>query len=553
MDWFKLAYTLLGGLGIFFFGMKSLSEGLQALASQWIRQAINTLTSNRFIAVIVGLFITCFVQSSSITTVMVIGFVNAGLMELSQAIGVIFGANIGTTITGWIISIKVGKYSLLFIGLGIFPFLFAKNERFQQLGKLLFALGMVFLGLTLMGDAFKPLRSNADFLQLMQYFSADNYLSLIATVSIGCLLTFLVQSSSAMLGITIALAMTSSISFQTALALVLGENIGTTITAILASIGANTSAKRASAAHALFNVLGVIVIVSIFWPYKNFIESIVSHSADFIDSDGQKPYIAAHIAAGHTFFNVANVLLFLPFTKVLEKIIVKLIPDKKYKEQKKLEFFGSISITSPVLAISQARAELIKMSHIVKDIFENTNKYLNEQEDQKNFEHINKYEHITDKIQMEIMIFLGKVMESRLTAEETNRIKSILRMADELESIADYCASIAKYSQRSYKENFKFDEDTKKELLSISQQCFELFESLRHKIEILDELDKNKLMQEWNDFNSAADKLKETHLNRISEGKFPPVANLTLSDIIVSFRRIKNHTVNLAEAYMGEK
>ncbi|MCB0385308.1 MAG: Na/Pi cotransporter family protein, partial [Bdellovibrionales bacterium] len=443
MDWFKLTYTVLGGLGIFFYGMKMLSEGLQAAASQWIRKAINTLTTNRFMAVLVGLGVTCFVQSSSITTVMVVGFVNAGLMELAQAIGVILGANIGTTITGWIISIKIGKYSLLLIGLSIFPLLFSRNERISQVGRVVFALGMVFLGLELMSGAFKPLRTNDDFLALMQYFTADDFFSLVGTIFIGCLLTFVVQSSSAMLGITIALASTGAITFQTALALVMGENIGTTITALLASIGANTNARRAGVAHAVFNVLGVMVLTCVFWIYKDFIELIIGGAADFADAEGQKPYVAAHIAAGHTVFNVANVLLFLPLMKYLELVVRKIVPDKAYKEQKKLEFFGDASTTSPALAIGLARAELIKMAELVTKLFDITKTFLNSpQELTELIQKIDKFERITDKMHMEITVFMGKVMESHLSVEETNRVKAILRMAEELESIADYCQSI---------------------------------------------------------------------------------------------------------------
>ena len=555
MDWFKLAYTVLGGLGIFFFGMKMLSEGLQAVASQWIRKAINTLTTNRIMAVMVGLSVTCFVQSSSITTVMVVGFVNAGLMDLGQAIGVVLGANIGTTITGWIISIKIGKYSLLLIGVSIFPILFSKNERLSQFGRVVFALGMVFLGLGLMSGAFKPLRTNDDFLAMMQYFTANNYFSLIGTVAVGCLLTFIVQSSSAMLGITIALASSGSITFQTALALVMGENIGTTITALLASVGANTAARRAGIAHATFNVLGVLVLTSFFWVYKDFIEAIVGGQADFTDGEGLKPNIAAHIAAGHTVFNVSNVLLFLPFLKHLERIVVRLVPEKAdKKEKKKLEYFGDASTVSPALAIGLARAELIKMAEIVSKVFANTNAYLNaSQEDPDLYRKVTKAEKITDKIQMEMMVFMGKVMESPLTTEETNRVKAILRMAEELESIADYCESIVNYAQRSYRESFVFDQATKDEIEDLSKRCAHLFAHVNDKIVSYTHVDVESLKPEWNDFNIAAEKMKEAYMERVAAGRFLPVASLTLSDIVVSLRRIKNHTVNLAEAYQGGK
>ena len=249
METFKIIYTVLGGLGIFFYGMKTMSDALQQAASDVITKVINSLTSNRVLAVTVGVIVTMIVQSSSVTTVMVVGFVNAGLMQLTQAIGVIFGSNIGTTVTGWIISIKVGKYGLLMIGVGIFPALFSKNNKLQNIGRVLFGIGMVFLGLELMSGAFKPLRSNDQFLDMISYFSGQNYGAYFASILTGCLLTVIIQSSSAMLGITIALASSGVISFSTAAALVLGENIGTTITALLASVGTSTNAKRAARAQ----------------------------------------------------------------------------------------------------------------------------------------------------------------------------------------------------------------------------------------------------------------------------------------------------------------
>ncbi len=554
MDWFKLAYTLLGGLGIFFYGMKFLSEGLQSAASHWIRRIINALTKNRVVAVLVGLSVTCFVQSSSITTVMVVGFVNAGLMDLAQAIGIIFGANIGTTITGWIISVKVGKYSLLLIGLGVFPLLFSKKEKLNQLGRVLFALGLIFLGLNIMSGAFKPLRTHDGFLEMMQYFSADTYISLMATVLVGCLLTFMIQSSSAMLGITIALASSGSITFQTALALVMGENIGTTITAILASVGANTTAKRAAAAHAFFNVFGVLTLTSFFWVYKDLVENLVGGVSDFTDEDGKKPYIAAHIAAGHTIFNVSNVLLFIPFLKHLERFVKFLIPEKSKKEKKKLKYFGNLNITSPTLGISQARAELLKMSNIVNSTLSSTSEFLKSPTEVNDLsKKVRKYENITDHLQMEIAVFLSRVMEAPMSREESNRVNAILRMSDELESIADYSLSIVIYVERTFSEEYNIDKETKSEIYALMDRTLELFStSEKYFIESLT-IDDNELKPLWDDFNKTADQMKHTHLERVAAGRIDPEASLTLSDIVVSMRRIKNHTVNFVEAYQGGK
>jgi phosphate:Na+ symporter len=272
MEWFKLAYTLLGGLGLFFYGMTQLSESLQAIAGDVMKRAINFLTKNRFIAVFVGLVITMIIQSSSVTTVMLVGFVNAGLMNMTQACGVILGADIGTTITGWIIAIKVGKYGLLLIGIGIFPMIFSKNDFWKSFGRLCFALGLVFYGLQLMSIAFKPLRSHEGFLSILSYFSADTLPSVLGCVLVGGFVTAVIQSSSATLGIPIAMAITGVIPFQTAAALVLGENIGTTITAYLASLTGNTNAKRTAYAHIMFKVVGVCIIVLIFYPYIKFVD-----------------------------------------------------------------------------------------------------------------------------------------------------------------------------------------------------------------------------------------------------------------------------------------
>ena len=377
MDTFKIIYTVLGGLGIFFFGMKTMSDALQQAASEVIKKVINSLTSNRILAVVVGMIVTMIVQSSSVTTVMVVGFVNAGLMQLTQAIGVIFGSNIGTTITGWIISIKVGKYGLLLIGLGIFPVLFSKNKKFQNIGRIFFGVGMVFLGLELMSGAFKPLRQNAEFLNMISSFSGSNYGSYFASILVGCLLTVIIQSSSAMLGITIALASSGVINFDTAAALVLGENIGTTITALLASVGTTTNAKRAARAHAFFNVFGVFVLFLIFPYYVHFIDRIIPGDANFLDSEGMHTNIASHIAASHTIFNITATILFLPFLNLLAKFVIRITPETEDDKKKKhLVLVGDSSDILPATAIVQADLEAKKMKDILDRMFNTTKSYI---------------------------------------------------------------------------------------------------------------------------------------------------------------------------------
>ena len=554
MDWFKVFYTLLGGLGLFFFGIKILSESLQASASDFIRKIISRLTSNRLLAVGVGLVVTCIVQSSSITTVMVVGFVNSGLMQLSQALGIILGANIGTTITGWLLTIKIGKYGLLLIGVGALPFILAKNEKVVQMGKLLFAMGLVFVGLQTMGAAFKPLRTDPGFLSVITYFSADGYFSLLATVTVGCLLTFAVQSSSAMLGITIALATSGAISFQTALALVMGENIGTTITAFLASVGTNVAARRAGLAHGIFNVLGVFVLTTFFWSYKELIELLIPGLATFQATDGTQPYIAAHIAAGHTLFNVINVLIFLPLLPLLQKVVTHIIPDKNTKEVKHLDFLGDRSTLSPAMAIEQAYLEVSKMGELTQSGLEWTLKILSKPTtDQNLVKHIIKYEDISDNMQKEITLFLGKVMEARLTSDETKGIQSILRMADEYESILDYCESIGRYHSRFSKNGIILDSKVLLEIAELAKEVESLFLTIHNPILAHADLDFTMYNKQRALINKSADNLKDFQIERVKSGEIPPLASLTLSDVTVALRRIKNHSVNLAEAYLGGK
>lgn len=286
----QLACELIGGLGLFLLGMKNMSEGMQAVAGNTLRRMISVITNNRIFATGVGVIVTCVVQSSSITTVMVVGFVNSGVMELAQAIGVIMGANIGTTITGWILVLKIGKYGLPLLGGASFFYLFSKGDRWRYWAMVLMGVGMVFFGLELMKDACSIIKETPDFETWFKRFRADDYLGVMQCAFAGCVLTTMVQSSSATLGITISLASQGVISYETAAALVLGENIGTTITAFLASLGATTNARRAAYFHVIFNLMGVFWITLIFQWYIGFIQTIISGDVNLVQTTTELNY-----------------------------------------------------------------------------------------------------------------------------------------------------------------------------------------------------------------------------------------------------------------------
>ena len=545
METFKIIYTVLGGLGIFFYGMKTMSDALQQAASDVIKRVINSLTSNRLLAVCVGIIVTMIVQSSSVTTVMTVGFVNAGLMQLTQAIGVIFGSNIGTTITGWIISIKIGKYGLLLIGLGIFPVLFSKNSKIQNIGKVLFGVGMVFLGLELMSGAFKPLRKNAEFLNMISYFSGDNYGSYLASILVGCFLTVIIQSSSAMLGITMALASSGVIGFSTAAALVLGENIGTTITALLASVGTTTNAKRAARAHAFFNIFGVAVLFSILPIYVQFIDNIIPGDANLLASDGTHPNISAHIAASHTFFNITATILFLPFLGYLAKFVTKITPDNPDDEKKHLILVGESNDIMPATAIVQADLEAKKMKDILERMFIATKGILDKPE-AKTLKKIHDYEITTDIMQKEVTVFLCKVMEKPMSEHQSLQSQGIIKIVDEFESIADYLDRISKYTSRLEEKSFsglsleefrKFQD----EVWSFFQTCCEGFVDNKP-------VDYTQVQRKSEELRLWADDMRDKHIDRVSKGEYAPLSALTYSDMVVALRKIRAHAMNVAEA-----
>ncbi len=552
---FKMGYTAIGGLGIFILGMKYLSDSLQSLSGGLIRKAISSVTTNRFLAVIVGLVVTCFVQSSSITTVMVVGLSNAGLMQLSQAIGVILGANIGTTITGWILAVKVGKYGLLLIAVGVFPMLFSKNDRISATAKVLVALGMIFFGLEIMSGAFKPLRSDEGFMNLMLTLDAQSLFSILGCVAIGCVMTMIIQSSSAMLGITIALALTGAIPLYTAVALVMGENIGTTITAQFAAIGGSVSSRRAAMAHSVFNVLGVVIIVAIFSTYVDMIERFVPGASGFVDADGNRPYIAAHIAMAHTFFNVTATIVMLPFLNQLAALVTRMIPEKAGAAKGAFKYLGAPGTIPVAMGISMVFEELKKMQGRVHKALRHAASFA--QRDLKGrdrfYQKVKSIEDETDVMQHEITTFTVSLMQAGGASKtQSDRAYSFVRAADELESIADYAANFCSYVKRLDKHELDFSEEAWKDILNFHQEVFSFFNQVCNAFNNEDVSSTRKIYDEAARLNDLADEVRNAHLERMKDGSCGALPALTFSDMAVALRRIKNHTVNLHEALFAD-
>jgi phosphate:Na+ symporter len=555
IDPFQMGYTALGGLGVFILGMKYLSDSLQMLSGGLIRRAISSLTTNRILAVLVGLTVTTFVQSSTITTVMVVGLTNAGLMQLSQAIGVILGANIGTTITGWILAVNIGKYGLLLIALGIFPMLFSKDERISASAKVLVALGLIFFGLEIMSGAFRPLRSHEGFMNLMLILDAQSLLSLLGCVAIGCLMTMVVQSSSAMLGITIALATTGAIPLPTAIALVMGENIGTTITAQFAAIGSTVNARRSAMAHSVFNIMGVLILLSIFSPYVNLIETLVPGAADFVNSAGHRPYIAAHIALAHTLFNVTATLAMLPFLGYLEKVVIRMVPETGKGEKGPFRYIGPPGSMPVAMGISMVFEELKRMQGRVHKALRHIGSLL--QRDLKGrdrfLQKVKAIEEQTDIMQHEITTFTVTLMQAgKSSNEQSDRAYAYVRAADELESIADYAAAFCSHMKRLAKHESDFSEEAWKALIHYHHEVFAFFTLACTIFKNEDGSSTRGIHEAANRLNELAEAIRTAHLERMKTGSCGALAALTFSDMAVALHRIKNHTVNLHEALFVE-
>jgi phosphate:Na+ symporter len=558
---FKIASQVVGGLGVFLLGMKFMSEGLQAVSGDRLRKMISAVTNNRVMGVIMGVLVTCLVQSSSVTTVMVVGFVNSSIMNLMQAIGVILGANVGTTITGWILVLKIGKYGLPMLGIFAFLFLFSKNERARYIGMTVMGIGMVFFGLELMKNGFKPLRSLEEFNAWFHAFQAVSYLGIIKCAAVGCVLTMIVQSSSATLGITIGLAAMGVIEFQTAAALVMGENIGTTVTALLASIGTTTNAKRAAAAHFFFNVIGTAWFIALFPFAIKALAGLIENRTGFnpliihIDSMDEGQYgqvITAGIALTHTTFNVANVIIFIPLVGLLAKLVTKLVPEKETKEVGHLTYLDVRMLDTPSLGIIQSQKQLDFMAESV-DLMMTQLKTCIEGNATGDLENkIFHREEILDNVQKEIFMFLSNMVSGQVPHDITHTAHHQMRLADEYESLSDYIINVLKGLKKMKQSGLLMDRTDQEKLTVLHDQVTSYIERVNQHMK-----DENtEITWAVTDGSAITNLMKESrakHLARLQEEEVSPFFSLAYTDMLNYYRRMKDHALNIAEVVAGEK
>ncbi len=551
---------LIGALGFFIYGMKVMSEGIQKVAGSKMRSFLQAMTSNRFKGILTGFLLTSLVQSSSATTVMVVSFVNAGLLSLVESIGVIMGANIGTTITAWLISIvglkvNISAFSLPIIAFG-FPLLFAKKSSLKSWGEVAIGFALLFIGLNELKSSVPDLQSNPEILEFLAGYTEMGILSVIVFIGIGTIITIVVQSSSAAMALTLIMANNGWIPFEMAAAMVLGENIGTTITANLAAIIGNVHAKRSARAHFIFNVTGVIWMIILFFPFVSVINSYMLSSQGVSPMDPSQPEsIPIALSIFHSAFNIINVLLMVGFVKLIASTVTKLVPARGDDEEFRLEYIGDAIFRTPDISILEARKEIAKFGGITSKMSEFLQELISKKKDKKRvklMDRIQKYEEITDKVEVEIANFLSKVAEGNITEKTSIRIRSLLSINNDLERIADIFYQMSLNVQRKNESNLWFTEKQSENLTEIFNLLDEAFEIMTRnlnpnysKVKMKDAIEKEKQI------NAKRSELRREHLKKIEKGEYDIISGIIYIDLVASIEKIGDHIINVTEAVTG--
>jgi phosphate:Na+ symporter len=548
--------ALLGSLGFFLYGMKLMSESLQKVAGDKLRNILAAMTSNRIKGVFTGFMITALVQSSTATTVMLVSFVNAGLINLIQAIGVVMGANIGTTVTAWLISLLGFKFSISYISLPIiglsFPFLFSKSKKKRSIAELMIGFAMVFLGLEFLKESLPNIHEHPEILAFLSAYTDLGIWSILIFLGIGTLLTFVIQSSSATMALTLVMTNNGWISYDMAAAMVLGENIGTTITANIAASIANVSAKRTARAHLVFNLIGVIWVLLIFKFFLGSIDRVLTGAglaSPFVAAQG----IPVALSVFHTAFNVLNTLLLIGFAPLIAKFVSQLVPRKVEDEEEfRLKYINTGILSTSELALFQAKKEISVYARRCKKMMDYTRTLFNSQKEadiEYYFSKVEKYEEISDRMEEEIAIYLTQVSSGHLSPTGSQRVQTMLKLIDNIESISDSCHNVAKAIYRQKQKNIIFPpslRDNVNKMLDLVERAHDIM------IDNLDEDYHNVKVDAAIDMefriNRYRDKLKKEHIKKIKEKEYKYDAGVIYNDIISHCERMGDHIVNVTES-----
>ena len=554
---------LVGALGFFIYGMKVMSEGIQKVAGGKMRQILSVMASNRVFGVITGFLITSLLQSSSATTVMVVSFVNAGLLTLVESVSVIMGANIGTTITAWLISIfgfkiKIASVALPIIAIGL-PMMFMRRGNWKSWAEVIIGFALLFMGLDALKQSVPDLKNNPDVLAFLAHYANMGMLSTLLFIGVGTILTLVVQSSSAAMALTLVMCNQGWIPFELAAAMVLGENIGTTITANLAALIGNVHAKRAARAHLIFNVFGVVWMFCVFRLFLGGVDAfmISSNGVSPLDPE-QYESIPIALSIFHSAFNIINVLLLIGFVPLIVKIAEKMVTSRgEIDEETKLEYIGTGILATPELSLLEAKKEITKFGNITNRLFGFTMEVLREQNQKKFTEQmrrIAKYEDITDKMEIEIADYLSKVSQGELSEYSSFRVRGMLSIINDLERIGDICYQMSKNIERKRDQKATFNDNQKE---NMNQILVSVEDALQNMVRNLNSdysqvsIRKAEILEV--EINNTRDKLRNLHLQDIAKNKYSFESGLFYNDLFSSCEKIGDHVFNVNEAMVGVK
>ena len=545
---------LIGSLGLFLYGMKIMSEGLQKVAGDRLRGILTAMTTNRVTGVLTGVLITALIQSSSATTVMVVSFVNAGLLTLAESISVIMGANIGTTVTAWIISIfgfkvDMAAFALPLLAIAL-PLIFSGKSNRKSVGEFIFGFSFLFMGLSYLKANAPDLNANPEMLAFVQNYTDMGFFSILLFLFIGTILTMIVQASAATMAITLIMCANGWISLELGAALVLGENIGTTITANLAALTANTQAKRAALAHFVFNVFGVIWVLIIFHPFMQLVNWVVD---TFFQTSNPEVAISYKLSAFHSIFNICNVCILIWGVKLIERTVCALIHPKEEDEEPRLRFITGGMLSTAELSILQARKEIHLFAERTHRMFGMVQDLLHTEKDDdfnKLFSRIEKYENISDNMELEIANYLNQVSEGRLSSESKLQIRAMLREVTEIESIGDSCYNLARTINRKRQTNQDF---TEKQYEHIHFMMKLTNDALAQMIVVVEKpehqsIDINKSFNIENEINNYRNQLKNQNILDVNNKEYDYQMGVYYMDIIAECEKLGDYIVNVVEA-----
>ncbi len=551
----EIIFSFVGGLGLFLFGLRFMSDGLQSAAGDRMRTILEKGTRNPVRGVLTGALVTALIQSSSATTVLTVGLVNAQLLTLRQAIGVIMGANIGTTMTAYLIGFNLQDYALPILGLGALVFLFASSKKFKVIGQSLFGFGILFFGLTVMGNGMQPLKDLSFFVDLMT--SIDN--NSIIGVLLGMFFTFLVQSSSATIGVLQQLAYQGAVTYNQAVPILFGDNIGTTITALLAALGASVSARRTALTHFIFNVVGTIIFLPLFLMgafkkivvlFTNYFFILLPGFAGTWDTLN----IKLQIAQTHAVFNISNTLIHLPLVAVLAFIVTKLIPDreKDADDPYRPRYIDRRLLNNPSVALSQAKRETLRMAYLAQEAFTNAIEYFNTRQETL-VEKGKNLENAINALEREITDYVVLASQKQLSTEESNHAHIILQSLNDIERIGDHCENIIEQATDATLYNVSFSGEARQEMDNILEVTNNTLLLAYRALERQDKSVARQVLAHEEKIDELQATYRKAHIRRLNEGICNGSNGAVFLDMLVNLERIGDHCRNIAGYVLEEE